>query len=476
MYRNKAISVAVALGIGAGAVLLGLPSTGKPALATVTVDPTVSFQTLRGWEVSDRVWQTDKKADRYDASWEAVSDQLAKTLVTEVGINNLRLQVPSGIENPIDNWRQFRTGKISYAEMKTHSYEVVNDNADPMVLNPAGMQFDVIDQNVTQTLIPMRDALEAQGERLYVTLTFVDFSWTDGETSLNLAQSPAEYAEFVLAVFDHLKAHHAVVPDALEIILEPENTDGWSGRAIGKAIVAVTDRLAAAGYAPDIIAPSTTRAENAVKVYTALASVPKAADRVDMLAYHRYGPNSRGALPGIVAAAQKAGIQTGMLEYIKGDVDMLVEDLTLGNVSAWQQYGVARRIVDGDPRASNSYYLDAQYAGEVLQSIDLPPRTRLMAEVFRLFRTGAVRVEAGSDSSGVAAVAMRGTDGGIALALRLSEAGPVNLTGMPTGKYVLSGMTEEGIAVAPETVALTNGRTFEIAHGQRGVLTLRPVP
>ncbi|MBL0115992.1 MAG: hypothetical protein IPP45_11675 [Sphingomonadales bacterium] len=35
--------------------------------------------------------------------------------------------------------------------------------------------------------------------------------------------------------------------DALEIILEPDNGDGWSPTAVGRAIVAAKSRLAAAG-------------------------------------------------------------------------------------------------------------------------------------------------------------------------------------------------------------------------------------
>lgn len=479
MHRNKAISMAGIAAIAGVAILLALPIFGKPSVATITIDQTKRLQTLRGWEVSDRVWQTDKKANRYDPSWEAVSKPLAEALVREVGINNLRLQVPSGIENTIDNWQRFRSGEITYDEMKTHSYEVVNDNDDPMVLDPAGMQFDVIDQNVRLVLVPLRDALAAQGERLYVTLTFVDFAWTDGKTSLNLAENPAEYAEYVLAVFDHLQTQYAVVPDALEIILEPENTDGWSGRAIGAAIVAVTDRLGAAGYAPEIIAPSTTRAENAVKFFNQLVSVPGAAERVDMLAYHRYGPATARALPGISATAAKAGVQTGMLEFIKGDIDMLFEDLTRGNVSAWQQYGVARRVVDGDARASASYYLDALYKGDAFERIELPMRTQLLAQVFRLFRTGAVRVGGESDNSSVVPVAMEGTTGRMGLALRLTEPTQIKVHGMSAGNYVLTGMNGAGMQVAPQPITVRQGVDFDISAdvlgGQDGVLTLWPV-
>ena len=325
---------------------------GPDGAIAVTIDTSTTFQTIRGWETSDRVWETDKKADRFDGSWISVADQLAKSLVAEVGINSLRLQIASGTENPVGNWQRFSDGTIGYKEMKSHLYETVNDNDDPALLDPAGFNFFALDQHVENVAIPMQTALAAQGERLFVTLTFVDFNWTDGATRLDFAKYPAEYAEFIFAAFQHLDQKYGLVPDALEVILEPENTDFWRGRTIGNAIVAATGRLAAAGYHPLIIAPSTKAAENAVDYYRDIRATLAGRAKIDVLAYHRYGSRTSAALPGIAAAAKATGVQTAMLEYTDGGVDDLLEDLVVGNVSAWQQYGVARKVVNGEPRAS----------------------------------------------------------------------------------------------------------------------------
>src|SRR2546428_4368374 len=96
------------------------------------------------------------------------------------------------------------------------------------------------------------------------------------------------------------------------MILERENTRDWKGGTpIGPAIVAVKARLHAAGYDPEIIAPSVTNAGNTVSYLNALAQASGAAQALAMLSYHRYGA---GDYAGIYSAAKSRGIQTGMLE------------------------------------------------------------------------------------------------------------------------------------------------------------------
>ena len=52
----------------------------KPVHAqTITIDQTIEHQTMRGWEVTARLWQFDKTADRYDGSWEPHIDKIMDT-------------------------------------------------------------------------------------------------------------------------------------------------------------------------------------------------------------------------------------------------------------------------------------------------------------------------------------------------------------------------------------------------------------
>jgi hypothetical protein len=115
-----------------------------------------------------------------------------------------------------------------------------------------------------QIVVPLRAKLAARGEALYVNLCYVAF--TSGIASGIYAHSdPAEYAEFLLATFQHLQSRYGWVPDGIEVILEPDNRTIWantSGTLIGQAIKAAGDRLAAAGFHPDFIAPSVMNNSN----------------------------------------------------------------------------------------------------------------------------------------------------------------------------------------------------------------------
>src|SRR2546423_14784937 len=75
-------------------------------MATIRVFLNEAHQTIDGWEVSTRLWEQNKTEDRYDASWIPYRDQILDRMVNELGINRVRLAIPSGMENPIDYWRQ----------------------------------------------------------------------------------------------------------------------------------------------------------------------------------------------------------------------------------------------------------------------------------------------------------------------------------------------------------------------------------
>ena len=102
--------------------------------------------------------------------------------------------------------------------------------------------------------------VEANGEKLFVNLTYVDFKSSNAKGTISHARQPEEYAELIVVAFEHLKRAHGIVPDTFEIILEPDNTDHWRGPQIGAAIVAVVRRLNQAGFSPEIIVPSTASA------------------------------------------------------------------------------------------------------------------------------------------------------------------------------------------------------------------------
>jgi hypothetical protein len=94
-------------------------------------------------------------------------------------------------------------------------------------------------------------------------------------TCLN-AREPEEYAKLIHLTFDHLKQRYGITPDALEDILEPDNTDDWRGHEIGTAMVAAVTRLRGADFSPDVIAPSTASARRAADYIDGMMAVPGA--------------------------------------------------------------------------------------------------------------------------------------------------------------------------------------------------------
>ena len=223
-----------------------LPASCAQSTPHIVVDFSKTFQTIDGWEVTPRLWEYDKSNNRYDGAWLQQKDEIARKLVDEAGITRVRLELRSGIENPVDYWAMFAAGKLSYLDFKSRFYEKINDNEDPSVANPAGFQWSQLDHYATNFAIPLRDAMAARGERLRVNLCYVDFRWTDKKGTLSHADQSEEYAEIVTLAVQRLKEKFGLEVDMVEVILEPDNSDRWSGESIGRGAVAAKKRLSAA--------------------------------------------------------------------------------------------------------------------------------------------------------------------------------------------------------------------------------------
>lgn len=399
------------------ALILGAASCSERKDAIVGIDPSRTFQTMDSWEATAKMWEFDKRANRFDGSWIPIRDKILTALVEEGGINRLRLEMRSGMENPVDYWSQFQAGRLSYTGLKAHFYEKINDNNNPWVLNPKGIQFSELDFRVENIILPAMRIARRLGRPMTFSLCYVDFRWTKLKGTLSHADNPEEYAELVAATYAHLKEKYGLVPAALEIILEPDNSDGWHGKQVGEAIVAVTRRLAKQGVNdPRIIAPSTSVARKTLPYFDELSAVPGAARHVTTLSYHRYGGHvSDDLLAQIVGRARKHGAQTAMLEYTHARIDDLFADLTKADVSSWQKYSIS--MVAG--RGGNA-------PGNMLIVTDPnPDHTRMqllhsstaMAHIFRGVDRGAVRIGSPSSQPWTKAVAFRNPDNRMTVAI-----------------------------------------------------------
>lgn len=458
------------------AALAALSPAAAAEPADVRVDAGRRFQTMTGWEVSARVWEYDKRADRYDPSWERDAGEILDALAGDLGITRIRLQLRSGSENPVDHWARFTAGEIGYEAVKAHFYEKINDNADPRVADPAGFQFSNLDHQVEKILLPLRQRVEARGGRLFVNLCYVDFRWTKLKGDVSHARAPEEYAELVTEAFRHLKARWGVVPDTLEVILEPDNSDHWRGREIGLGAVAALARLRDAGFAPKLILPSTAAATKAPEYFDAALKVPGVRENLFSLAYHRYdGARAAAALPAIRARAAAAGIPAEMLEHTAGDWRVLHEDLTVAQAAGWQLYSIAGPRAPGETRVSQSVLLYVEQ-GKGPGRVRLSHQGRYLAQYFRHVRPGAERIAADTAAPGLFPVAFLNPDGGEVVVIGAGRAGEIRVAGLAPGAYGLFYTTAEETGRVLPPVRLAPGETLAVTLPAPGVVTIHALP
>ncbi|MGH9175650.1 MAG: hypothetical protein ACRD1H_14890, partial [Vicinamibacterales bacterium] len=238
----------------------GLDQAPSALNGVIALNPSAVYQTMRGWEA---IAEAGRHNPRFGIYAPIVFDQ-----VVAAGIDRVRLEVRAGSENTTDSYGEWAAAGYpesgaAYTRWRATRYETINDNADPNVIDASGFKWSEIDDTIETTVNPLRQRLAARGESLYVNLTYVAFT-AQIASGLYIHDQRAEYAEFMLALFEHLQAKYGWVPNAIEVMLEPDNVPQWrSGTLIGQTVVETGRRLAAAGFTPDFIAPSTTNMANA---------------------------------------------------------------------------------------------------------------------------------------------------------------------------------------------------------------------
>jgi len=441
---------------GTATVVVVPPGSG-PVIAVV---PTVALQTMTGWEATAQVGQEECNPVAFSAYRNAVYDRA----VEELGINRLRLAIFSGTENPVDYFTEYLAGRISRDEWRARRSETINDNADPTAAVLARFQFAQLDHTIDHVVTPVRDRLSARGEHLYVNLNPVDFN---AAGPLLYRNAPAEYAELILTTFQHLQSRYGWTPDAVEIVLEPDNA-GWAGTQIGNALVATGDRLAAAGYRPDFIAPSNANMSGAVTYFDQLVAVPRVTQYLTDLAYHRYGGVSDGNLQAIGARAMAHGIRTSMLEHIGSGYQDLHKDLTLGRNSAWQQFTLAYCVATDN----GAQYFPVDISTPTAPVVQTGNRTKFLQQYFRHVRLGAVRHEATSTSGTFEPLAFRNPDGRWVVVVNANAGGTFSVTGLPAGTYGLTYTTPAAYRTPHPDVTLGPNQPLVTSIPASGVLTI----
>jgi hypothetical protein len=441
-----------------GAALLALAACLAAAAAgaapvIVSLDPTRSYQTIRGWEATAGFAQSRETVPELD--------RILDMVVDEAGITRLRVGVPSGVESTDPSFALYQRGAITAEAWAGRRYAVVNDNGDPRSINWSGFHFDSIDWQIENRVLPVKRRLEARGERLFLNLNYVAFTRSIREGRYEAHTDPEEYAEFVLAVYLHMRDRWGLVPDAWEVILEPDNKElggAWKRSMLGPAIVAAARRLRENGFSPAFIAPSTLGMQAAVPWFDAIAKVPGAVEAMIELSFHRYGGRRIENLQAIAARAAQFGLDTAMLEYWqgKGTYDQLHLDLKVGNVVAWQYRGIL-----GHTRV------------EADGSVVLNEDARYNRQYMRYIRPGALRIAAEStDEVAFDPVAFINPDGSYAVVAMAAAPGEISVRGLPAGAYSVSWAVAEGSGGLPAPVTVRTGEPLRAAMPGKGVITI----
>ena len=444
--------------------------------AVITLNPSVTFQTITGWEAIAQVGQADS------AAFEHYKDALFDLLINDLGINRIRLEILSGAENAEDFWQQFQDGLIperdAVGSWRDLRYSTANDNASPFSLNMSGFQFSQLDHTIETVVLPLKQRIEANGESLFVNLNYLAFTGQIGESGtpglVYLHDDPDEYAEFVLATHIHLRNKYGLTPDAWEVILEPDNVAEWDGTLIGQAIVAAQGRLSANGFTQKFIAPSNTCMGNAITYFDDMALVPGAVGHLAELSYHRYCGVSDANLSAIAARAAAHGIGTSMLEHIGSGHGDLQSDLKLGMNSSWQQFAMAWIQSQGATDSGANLYIvnDLNVANP---TITMGWRTRFLRQYFKFIRRGAVRMDATSSHVDYAPLAFTNVDETTAVAVATERAGQLSVQGLPAGRYGIKFTTSTQFDMNLPIQTVFSGDTLVTGIPGDGVITVYAV-
>jgi hypothetical protein len=413
------------------------PPPPQPTPGTIALNPSIRHQVMHHWEAGVLASVED-----YASLTNAQIGAMLDLAVTDMGITRARLAIRSGVEGPGTR------------------YEIVNDNNDPNVLNDAGFNWTNFDIEVSRWIVPARQRAQARGEPFYVSLQYSDF----GQSAFEHHNAPDEYAEFMLAAFRHVQAKFGFIPDAIEMINEPDNIGAaWAGDVIGRCMVAVAQRFQKEGLAiPQFVAPSTTAMPNASGWLDGIYSIPGAKVLLTEVAYHRY--NMAGDLAALAERARADGKRMAMTEFwsIETDHTLLYQDLTDGRNSAWH-LGVF-----GDAFGCQF----GQTIGLVSGAAQICPKNRTVRQYTKYVRPGAQRIDATSQNSALAPLAFINANGGYVVVVKASASGSFSISGLPAGTYGIFYTTASDYNVNRPDTTISAGQTLSTSIPDDGVITI----
>ncbi len=435
------------------------PSTSQPGGDTITLNPSTIYQTMTGWEVPVLSTVLDY------APIVGFIGPLLDQAGNDLGLNKISFELTSGVESPSDTCQlQYLNRIISEGQYVAGcAYNSVNDNADPNVINLNGFHFPILDWQIENLVLPLKQRVAARGEKLYVQLRYIDFEASPFEHY----QNPEEYAELLQVVFEHMATKYGFTPDGVDVMNEPDQVVGWDATTIGRVIVRSGQRLAALGYRPDFIGPSTVDKARAVPYFEAMMNVSGAGQYLKDLSWHCYADGGSNTSAAIAGKATQYGVRTSMTECwnTSNTYQMLHQELKASRNASWQLATIS---------GVNGYYDVNTVTGQAT----LRPKAKLIRQYYKYIRAGARRIEAATTNSSFDPVAFINTDGRYVVVVKANSAGSLTIGNLPAGTYGIfyttgpDGLTVSNydVNVADQTVSA--GRGIATSIPSAGVITV----
>ena len=437
-----------------------IPSSDRRA-PTISLDPGTLHQTISGWYATSQAGQDEC------STFDQYKTELFDRTINELGLNRMKLAVRSYEEHPRDHYADFMAGRSVREEWKDSWFHAQNDNADPFVIDPAGFQWSDLDHKIDNMALPMRQRLQARGEALFIMLTFTDASTSEFDHK----NAPEEYAEFILALYQHMQSKYGFVPDVVEVVNEPDTRRvDWTYAQLGAAVAAAGRRLEAAGFVPRFAVPAAANMSNAVALYDQILLSPGASNYITELSYHRYGGVSGDVLSSIGHRAERDAIGSSMSEHIASGYEALHDDLKIGRANSWMQFALAlcgRASADG-----GAVYYNVIESDSAATEIRPQSRTPFLWQYFRYIRSGARRIEASSTNGRLDPLAFINTNDRYVVVIKAERSASFTIGGLPKGLYGVTHATPGAPDVTRADVDLPEGAKLSASIPDAGVITI----
>jgi hypothetical protein len=201
-----------------------------------------------------------------------------------------------------------------------------------------------------------------------------------------------------------------------------------------------------------------------------MIKMPGVAGELDEISYHRFGQTLPSDLQALAQRAAQYHMRTAMLEHGGSGHDHLHEDLTLANVSAWQQFGLA---FCGTNDTGGMYFLvSGAKVGENNPVVNTAKMTKYLRQYFRFVGLRAVRVGAASADARFAPVAFRNANGKYTVVVKTSAGGSFTVGGLPAGTYAIDYTTAADYMKSLPDVTISGSQSISTSIPDVGVLTI----